>query len=271
MPTISGHAAARLHARGDPRVLRAHRRGQVQQHGRHRPAGVLRARGPQPPRAAGDGRARSAQGGDHQLSRGQVESSRRQQSRGPVRRHAQVPFPRALHRADDFMEDPPKKFFRLGPGREVRLRYAYFITCTGGRSRTPTAARSSSCAAPTTRRRAAATRPTAARSRRRCTGSRAEHAVDAEVRLYDPDARSQNLWDRFSSRSMRSDALMMTDWKVGPTWSLIHAVGCQSSAPETHRSRASAHGANAYFESTGHAQLTRRARDGRPCCPVSTR
>ena len=30
----------------------------------------------------------------------------------------------------DFMEDPPKKFFRLGPGREVRLRYAYFITCT---------------------------------------------------------------------------------------------------------------------------------------------
>ena len=32
---------------------------------------------------------------------------------------------------DDFMEDPPKKFFRLAPGREVRLRYAYFVTCTG--------------------------------------------------------------------------------------------------------------------------------------------
>jgi glutaminyl-tRNA synthetase len=30
---------------------------------------------------------------------------------------------------DDFMEDPPKKFFRLAPGREVRLRYAYFVTC----------------------------------------------------------------------------------------------------------------------------------------------
>ena len=30
---------------------------------------------------------------------------------------------------DDFMEDPPKKFFRLGPGREVRLRYACYITC----------------------------------------------------------------------------------------------------------------------------------------------
>ncbi len=32
---------------------------------------------------------------------------------------------------DDFMEEPPKKFFRLAPGREVRLRYAYFITCIG--------------------------------------------------------------------------------------------------------------------------------------------
>jgi glutaminyl-tRNA synthetase len=32
---------------------------------------------------------------------------------------------------EDFMEDPPKKFFRLAPGREVRLRYAFFITCTG--------------------------------------------------------------------------------------------------------------------------------------------
>jgi glutaminyl-tRNA synthetase len=42
----------------------------------------------------------------------------------------EVPFGRELfiERAD-FMEDPPKKFFRLAPGREVRLRYAYFITC----------------------------------------------------------------------------------------------------------------------------------------------
>jgi glutaminyl-tRNA synthetase len=41
-----------------------------------------------------------------------------------------VPFSRELYiERDDFMEDPPKKFFRLGPGREVRLRYAYFITC----------------------------------------------------------------------------------------------------------------------------------------------
>jgi glutaminyl-tRNA synthetase len=41
-----------------------------------------------------------------------------------------VPFSRELYiERDDFMEDPPKKFFRLSPGAEVRLRYAYFITC----------------------------------------------------------------------------------------------------------------------------------------------
>jgi glutaminyl-tRNA synthetase len=43
-----------------------------------------------------------------------------------------VPFSRVVYiERDDFMEEPPKKFFRLAPGREVRLRYAYFITCTG--------------------------------------------------------------------------------------------------------------------------------------------
>ncbi len=42
----------------------------------------------------------------------------------------QVPFSKVLYiERDDFMEDPPKKFFRLAPGREVRLRYAYFIKC----------------------------------------------------------------------------------------------------------------------------------------------
>ena len=43
-----------------------------------------------------------------------------------------VPFSRVLYiERDDFREDPPKQFFRLAPGREVRLRYAYFITCIG--------------------------------------------------------------------------------------------------------------------------------------------
>ena len=43
-----------------------------------------------------------------------------------------VPFSRVLYiERDDFREDPPKQFFRLSPGREVRLRYGYLITCTG--------------------------------------------------------------------------------------------------------------------------------------------
>ncbi len=43
-----------------------------------------------------------------------------------------VPFSRVLYiEKEDFREDPPKKFFRLAPGREVRLRYAYYIKCVG--------------------------------------------------------------------------------------------------------------------------------------------
>ena len=49
----------------------------------------------------------------------------------PSKGTRKVPFSKVLYiEQDDFMENPPKKFFRLAPGREVRLRYAYFITCT---------------------------------------------------------------------------------------------------------------------------------------------
>lgn len=48
----------------------------------------------------------------------------------PAQGTRQIPFGRELYiEQDDFMEEPPKKFFRLSPGREVRLRYGYFITC----------------------------------------------------------------------------------------------------------------------------------------------
>ena len=50
----------------------------------------------------------------------------------PAAGSRRVPFSRVLYiESDDFREDPPKKFFRLSPGREVRLRGAYFITCVG--------------------------------------------------------------------------------------------------------------------------------------------
>ena len=74
-----------------------------------------------------------------------------------------VPFSRVLYiEQDDFREVPPKQYFRLSPGTRSRLRYGYFITCTGvvkdektGRFRKSTA--------PTTPPRAAATRRTGAR------------------------------------------------------------------------------------------------------------
>jgi len=52
------------------------------------------------------------------------------QSGRPRSRETQGPFSRELYiEQEDFMEAPPKQFFRLAPGREVRLRYAYFIRC----------------------------------------------------------------------------------------------------------------------------------------------
>ena len=48
----------------------------------------------------------------------------------PAAGSRKIPFARELYvEREDFMENPPKKFFRLSPGKEVRLRYAYFITC----------------------------------------------------------------------------------------------------------------------------------------------
>jgi glutaminyl-tRNA synthetase len=63
---------------------------------------------------------------------GHVENARVQNNpEDPSAGERDVPFSRELFiERDDFMENPPKKFFRLAPGREVRLRNAYFITCT---------------------------------------------------------------------------------------------------------------------------------------------
>lgn len=64
---------------------------------------------------------------------GQVEEMEAQNNpEDPSAGMRKVPFSKVLYiEREDFMEDPPKKFFRLSPGREVRLRNAYFITCTG--------------------------------------------------------------------------------------------------------------------------------------------
>ena len=95
-----------------------------------------------------------------------------------------VPFSRVLYlERDDFMEEPPKKFFRLAPGREVRLRGAYFITCTGVEKDASGAIVALRCTYDPE------TRGGDARDGRKVKATlhwvSAAHAVDAEVRLYD--------------------------------------------------------------------------------------
>ena len=98
-----------------------------------------------------------------------------------------VPFSRVLYiEQDDFREDPPKQFFRLAPGREVRLRYAYIIKCVRGDEEIRRPARLPSSIAPTTPRQRAVLPRNSARSRPPSIGSPQAHAVKAEVRLYNP-------------------------------------------------------------------------------------
>jgi glutaminyl-tRNA synthetase len=97
----------------------------------------------------------------------------------------QVPFSRVLYlEQDDFREDPPKKFFRLAPGREVRLRCAYFITCTGV-VKDPATGEVTELRCtydPATR---GGDAPDGRKVKATLHWVSAAHAVDAEVRLYD--------------------------------------------------------------------------------------
>ncbi len=95
-----------------------------------------------------------------------------------------VPFSRVLYiERADFHEDPPKKFFRLAPGREVRLRYAYLITCTDVVKDDAGEIVELRCTYdPQTR---GGTPPDGRRVRGTLHWVSAEHALTAEVRLYD--------------------------------------------------------------------------------------
>src|SRR3989454_3975871 len=96
-----------------------------------------------------------------------------------------VPFSRILYiERDDFREDPPRKYFRLAPGVEVRLRYAYLVTCTGVHKdpRTGEVTEVRCAYDPATR---GGDAPDGRRVRGTIHWVSAAHAVEAEVRLYD--------------------------------------------------------------------------------------
>jgi glutaminyl-tRNA synthetase len=95
-----------------------------------------------------------------------------------------VPFSRVLYiEQDDFREDPPKQYFRLSPGREVRLRYGYFITCTRVVKNEQGEVVEVHCTYdPATR---GGNAPDGRKVKATIHWASAAHAIDAEVRVYD--------------------------------------------------------------------------------------
>ncbi|MEK6651709.1 MAG: glutamine--tRNA ligase/YqeY domain fusion protein [Nitrospirota bacterium] len=96
-----------------------------------------------------------------------------------------VPFSRVLYiEKDDFREDPPKGFFRLSPGKEVRLRYAYYITCTSvAKDKNTGEVTELHCTYdPATR---GGDSPDGRKVKSTIHWVSASHAIEAEVRLYD--------------------------------------------------------------------------------------
>jgi len=93
-----------------------------------------------------------------------------------------VPFSKVLYiEREDFMEDPPRKFFRLAPGREVRFRYAYFVTCTDVVKEDGEIVELRCTIDPATR---GGDSPDGRRVKSTMHWVSASHALDAEIRLY---------------------------------------------------------------------------------------
>jgi glutaminyl-tRNA synthetase len=115
-----------------------------------------------------------------------------------------VPFSRTIYiEQEDFMEDPPKKFFRLAPGREVRLRYAFFVKCTGVVKDASGKVTELHCTYdPATR---GGDSPDGRKVKATLHWVSAEHALDAEVRLYD------NLFTKPDPTDVKEGE----DWKAG--------------------------------------------------------
>jgi glutaminyl-tRNA synthetase len=134
-----------------------------------------------------------------------------------------IPFSRVIYvEQNDFMEDPPKKFFRLGLGREVRLRNAYFVTCTDFTKNVAGEVTEIRCTYDPE------TRGGSAPDGRKVKGTihwvSEEHAVDAEVRLYshlfnkeDPDdvEEGQDWRSNLNSESLE----VLTGCKLEPSLS----------------------------------------------------
>jgi len=134
-----------------------------------------------------------------------------------------VPFSRELFiEREDFMEEPPKKFFRLAPGREVRLRYGYLVTCTGVvRDANGRVIEIRASYDPATR---GGNAPDGRQVKGTIHWVSAAHAVDAEVRLYDRlfNVADPGRDDDFRAHLNPESVARVTDAKLEPA--LVHAA-----------------------------------------------
>jgi glutaminyl-tRNA synthetase len=143
----------------------------------------------------------------------------------PAQGTRKIPFGRELYiEQDDFMEEPPKKFFRLAPGREVRLRYAYFITCREVIKNAAGEVVELRCTYdPQTR---GGNAPDGRKVKATIHWVSAAHAVPAEVRLYDnlfanPQPEPGNFAAQLNPNSLET----LTDCKVEPAFKTDVADG----------------------------------------------
>jgi glutaminyl-tRNA synthetase len=138
-----------------------------------------------------------------------------------------VPFSRVLYiEQDDFREDPPKQYFRLSPGREVRLRYAYFVTCTSVVKNDKGEVVEVHCTYdPATR--GGNNPPDGRKVKATIHWVSAAHAVDAEVRIYESlftkeDPNQTEEGKDFTSNLSPNSLEVLTHCKLEP--SLAHAA-----------------------------------------------
>lgn len=138
----------------------------------------------------------------------------------------QVPFSRELYiERADFMEEPPRKYFRLAPGREVRLKHAYYITCVDVVRDEQGAVVELHCTYDPESRGGAT--PDGRKVRGTLHWVSAEHALDAEVRLYEHLFTKANPYEveegaDFTANLNPNSVLVLTACKVEP--SLAHAA-----------------------------------------------
>jgi glutaminyl-tRNA synthetase len=162
-----------------------------------------------------------------------------------------VPFSRVLYiEQDDFREDPPKQYYRLAPGREVRLRYGYFIRCTGAVKDPATGevVELRCTYDPATR---GGNAPDGRKVKSTIHWVSAAHAVDAEVRLYSTLFTKENPADE-------SDGKEFTE-HLNPE-SLVVLRGCKLEPSLA----AAQPGAHYQFERLGYFAADPDTRPGRP-------